>query len=1419
MRRGWREVLRRAAALALSWVFTATTVWSAAPLVVAPAPAPGARARSGASSRVPQPTDAWSQEQTKGRDRQDRDSGHDRDHDRDGDKNDRDYHRDRQHMECCERGHGGHGGGHHGSSCSCDVTVFGPKRYTRTSGAPNVFTDTVAVQAWVVSPYLLKVENGAPDGSHRVSSATLWVNGQEVAGPDDFSQHVSGFSRGVSLTPQTTLKVKLASAPGSYLTISLCGQGGDATSPRLTWSEPPPLVGTPTPRLAVSYEDVKGPDDGAASGVDTSTLAVTLDGVDRTALFTKGPSEASADVPADLALAEGPHALKATIRDLAGNVASAETPFTVDATGPELSVDSPKSGDSLKATPAEVRGRVRDADPEATVECRAGAQAAAGTRSGPGTEAAFTCSLPLAEGPNTIEVVARDRLGHETTVSVPVTLDTTTPKVMIDTPPDGSWTASEAVDVTGHVEDASPIRTVTVNGAAATLSGSTFTAPGVPVGAGRITARAEDAAGNAGEAAVDLRVDRTAPVVAITSPAADTWVRGPRVEAGGTVDDAEKSPVLVEVNGTVETDPQPGVPRAFEAVVDAGEGSLDLVATARDEAGNAAHTSAWRVNVDYTAPVITLTEPVGTPITKEATLRVAGSVTDLSPSTLTIGGTAAPVAPGGSFSADVPLAGEGEQEVALVATDSVGLPGTLDLRVIVDRTAPEVRVVSPAEGDFVLALPVVVEGTVDDAPAGLDVPAPTVTVDGLPATVTGQAWTIAFPALPDGLHTFTAQARDAAGNESAPAARHVVLDLLPPTVTITDPAAPLLTREDKVTVRGTVESRTPATVTVAGVAATVAGATWEARVPLAEGDNTIVATARSASGRESGPASVLVTRDSIAPTVDLQTPETIGRDEPGRGRAEASDNLPGVLVEVRIDGVPVGAASPPPYEFDIVAPSQAPSGATLEVTAVATDRAGNVSSPLARAVRIAAEGVVVGQVLSDETGLPLADATVVLEAPSGQRTAQSDAHGGYSFPTGSAVARVKASRGAMIPVERAVVVEPGVGTVVLDARLTPLGEPVTAGPGGLVLPKVELPGPIPIDLELNVPQDAVAQATPLRLTPLSAQGLPGLLPLGWSPVAAFDVRADGPVDGALEARFQKLPDAAQHLVRFDTGSRAWTMVQPGLAPSGGALTVGVGGTGTYALVVPDPEPAPAVPAAGEVLPGVAQADLPATAEGQAAVEPSSVPPTGGTAGGRLFVLSPTPLPSGTVVQAKVTEEFELASGQRASEEVRREDILLFRAPLPADAPPTPAGETVLHAVLPITPSRTFETAELKQGKVHLDVLAGRESVRGQTGGNKEVTVQSGEAILSVPAASLAEDTAVSLEEESLSPLLPGETDVEPLAEVVVDFAGAVLGTSAGLSVACVAATCTCTGGCAGATRTSSCDSTFSATPRTGSAWT
>jgi hypothetical protein len=205
----------------------------------------------------------------------------------------------------------------------------------------------------------------------------------------------------------------------------------------------------------------------------------------------------------------------------------------------------------------------------------------------------------------------------------------------------------------------------------------------------------------------------------------------------------------------------------------------------------------------------------------------------------------------------------------------------------------------------------------------------------------------------------------------------------------------------------------------------------------------------------------------------------------------------------------------------------------------------------------------------------------------------------------------------------------------------------------------------------------------------------------------------------------------------------------------------------------DAVPVPA--AVGDVLTGVPFQMLPAAATGTSMVTPATLDPSGGTARGALRVVSPTPLPSGTVLQAQVKETFTLSSGEVASAEQRRQDIVLF-------AHPAPAGVT-LAAEIPITPSRTFTTTELVEGKVHLDVLAGRESVRGKTGGREAVQLDSGDIHLGLAKQSLPDDTAVTVEQSFLSPFLPSSAALVPVGEAVVDFAGQRLAFAADLSLA------------------------------------
>ena len=140
------------------------------------------------------------------------------------------------------------------------VSVFGPQKYTRTTGAKNVYETTVSVPSWVAGPFTLHIQNGEPNGSNRVSSAWITVNGVEVVHPSDLNQNVAALDRVVTLTPTTNMVVTLASKPGSFLIINL----GGATprrrrrASRSTKPVPGSVIATATPPLRLDYQDLVG---------------------------------------------------------------------------------------------------------------------------------------------------------------------------------------------------------------------------------------------------------------------------------------------------------------------------------------------------------------------------------------------------------------------------------------------------------------------------------------------------------------------------------------------------------------------------------------------------------------------------------------------------------------------------------------------------------------------------------------------------------------------------------------------------------------------------------------------------------------------------------------------------------------------------------------------------------------------------------------------------------------------------------------------------------------------------------------------------------------------------------------------------------------------------------------------------------
>lgn len=100
------------------------------------------------------------------------------------------------------------------------ATIFGPVTYTRTTGAPNVYDTTFAAYDTTVLCTLV-VANGDADGEHRLSSASIEFNGEEIVKERDFSESVETITRIIQLASENSLHLRLRSGPGDFLTMNI----------------------------------------------------------------------------------------------------------------------------------------------------------------------------------------------------------------------------------------------------------------------------------------------------------------------------------------------------------------------------------------------------------------------------------------------------------------------------------------------------------------------------------------------------------------------------------------------------------------------------------------------------------------------------------------------------------------------------------------------------------------------------------------------------------------------------------------------------------------------------------------------------------------------------------------------------------------------------------------------------------------------------------------------------------------------------------------------------------------------------------------------------------------------------------------------------------------------------------------------
>ena len=434
--------------------------------------------------------------------------------------------------------------------------------------------------------------------------------------------------------------------------------------------------------------------------------------------------------------------------------------------------------------------------------------------------------MGLAEGNNSVTVIATDLAGNVSTASLNVTLDTISPQIAITSPADQLITDQTSVVVTSTVDD--PLATVRVNGRDATLVGNTSTATILLVeGPNPIIVAAQDQAGNISSASIEVTLTPSL-TVEITSPGDNFLTNQTILPVSGMVDDPDAT---VSING-VTANVSGGT---FTVSVPLTEGPNTVTAEATNPSG-LVKTSSIQVTLDSVPPEVTITSPSNEFETNQVNVILEGNVND-SLATVSVNGVSSTLT-GNDFTATISLV-EGSNTIVVEATDVAGNISQSAITGILDLIPPVVTITDPSNLSVQNISVVGVSGTVDDTNA-------TVMVNGIAVDATSGSFFVGGLLLREGNNIITAVATDPIGNVNSSSIK-VTLDTTAPNVLIDFPLDGFISTSSNLTVTGMVNDLVAgtvnieeATVSVNGKAATVSNGSFIVTdLLLQRGPNTI----------------------------------------------------------------------------------------------------------------------------------------------------------------------------------------------------------------------------------------------------------------------------------------------------------------------------------------------------------------------------------------------------------------------------------------------------------------------------------------------------------------------------------------------------------------------------------------------------